>query len=175
MFDIDECSGEEIDYDAFISYANEDEMNIVDLINKLEANYSFKVCYHRRDFQPGVASLVNMERAIMRSKRTVCFVTENFLKSDWCLWEFMMALNIDLERKRHRLIVIKDTCLATSSVTSLSLKAYLSSYTYIEYPTTYSLTNLLYWLPQHRMGYLNGENDVHQIEDTTVLFETTNL
>ena len=151
IFDIDECDGEEMDYDAFVSYANEDEQNVMVLINMLEENHAFKVCYHRRDFQPGVASLVNMEKAITRSKRTVCFVTENFLTSEWCLWEFMMVLSLDLEYKRRRLIVIKDVSLDIANVNSLSIKSYLSSYTYIEYPSPYLTNNLLYWLPQYRL------------------------
>ena len=151
LFDIDECSGEEMVYDAFISYANEDEYDIIELVNVLEEKHSFKLCYHHRDFQPGVASLVNMETAILKSKRTLCYITENFLKSNWCKWEFMMALSLDLERKRRRLIVIKDTSLDVVGVNSFSIQSYLSSYTYVEYPSHYFTRNLLYWLPQNRM------------------------
>ena len=155
IFDIDECNGEEMDYDAFISYASEDEQNVINLVNMLEQSYSYKICYHRRDFQPGVSSLVNMETAIRRSKRTVCFVTENFLRSDWCLWEFMMALNFDLERKLHRLIVVKANSLNKNDITYLSMKFYLFNYTYVEYPSQYWLKNLLYWLPQRKVLEIN--------------------
>ena len=153
MFDIDECDGEDMDYDVFFSYANEDESDVVQLIENLEEKYLFKTCYHRRDFQPGVTSLVNIEMALIKSKRTVCYITENFLKSDWCLWEFVMALNLDLERKRHRLIVIKHASLYVNDVSSLSVRSYLFHYTYVEYPSRYALTSLLYWLPQRKILY----------------------
>ena len=149
LFDVDECNGEEMFYDAFFSYANEDEQNILELIDMLEEKYSYKACYHRRDFEPGVASVENVQRAIMRSKRTVCYVTENFLQSEWCLWEFNTALGLDLKYKRRRLIAIKDVSL--DNITNLPIKSYLSSYTYIEYPSPYCTINILYWLPQHRM------------------------
>ena len=66
-----------------------------------------------------------------------------------------MAPNLELERKRHRLIIIKNVSLDMYNITSLSMKSYLCSYTYIEYSSPYWKNNLnLYWLPQRGMCQL---------------------
>ena len=150
-FEIDECVGESVDYDLFLSYANEDEQFVEQFVNKLENDHLFIVCYHRRDFCAGVPSLENMERAVTRSKRTVCYLTANYLKSEWCMWEFMMALNLDLEYKRHRLIVVKHESLSINAISNLSARAHLAHYTYVELGSPYFLQQLLYSLPQQKL------------------------
>ena len=150
-FEIDECVGESVDYDLFLSYANEDEQFVEQFVNKLENDHLFIVCCHRRDFCAGVPSLENMERAVTRSKRTVCYLTANYLKSEWCMWEFMMALNLDLEYKRHRLIVVKHESLSINAISNLSARAHLTHYTYVELGSPYFLQQLLYSLPQQKL------------------------
>lgn len=158
-FDCDECESEDMKFDMFMSYANEDEQFIENLVDVLEGQHNFTVCYHKRDFQIGMAALLNIERAIMSSKRTVCYITESFMKSEWCMWEFTMALNLDLENKSRRLIIIKDSHLVVNEVTSLSIKSYLKNYTYIESVPSSSpqslqdnfLSSFLYALPQRKI------------------------
>ena len=78
-------------YDAFISYSAEDIRFILDfIIPKLENN-NFDLCIHQRDFMPGNAIADNIMDAIMKSKTTVVILTEAYLRSKWCVYEFNMA------------------------------------------------------------------------------------
>lgn len=78
-FDRDECAGELMHYDVFFSSSSEDVGVGESVVEKLEAN-GYKVCYHVRDFDAGDTIENNMGRAIERSKRTVCFVSANFIR-----------------------------------------------------------------------------------------------
>ena len=154
-FDVDECYGENMLYDLFLSSANNDEMYVNDLVSLLEKD-GFKVCYHKRDFLAGEPTLVNIGKAIVHSKRTVCFVTSNFHASDWCIWEFETALNLDLENKRHRLVVIKGD-IEISDIEHCSLRTYLRRYTYIEKASPFFWENLQYSLPINKMKTTDKE------------------
>jgi hypothetical protein len=79
-FDRDNCTGEQMEYDVFVSCSSEGDRELGSrLVDLLEAN-NYKVCYHERDFDIGDTIENNMSRAIERSKRTVCVITENFLR-----------------------------------------------------------------------------------------------
>ena len=79
-FDVDECVGEDMDYDVFLCCSSEDHSPHGLRILELMECKGYRVCYHLRDFLPGELISDNMIQAIERSKRTVCFVSSNFLK-----------------------------------------------------------------------------------------------
>ena len=79
-------------YDAFVSYSHEDYLFIKDeLIKELEENYGINLCIHQRDFLPGNYIAENILQAIKSSRMVVVVLTEEFLKSKWCIYEFNMA------------------------------------------------------------------------------------
>jgi toll-like receptor 13 len=78
-------------YDAFISYANENLRFIFDPIVPGLENRGLRLCLHDRDFLPGDNIADNIIRAIRNSKTTVIVLSADFLKSEWCLYEFNMA------------------------------------------------------------------------------------
>jgi len=79
-FDRDECVGEDMDYDVFLCCSSEDDSPHGSRIVELMESKGYRVCYHERDFLPGGLITENMNRSIVRSKRTVCFITDNFLR-----------------------------------------------------------------------------------------------
>jgi Leucine-rich repeat (LRR) protein len=163
-FDMDECIGEDMEFDLFVSYANENEDFVEACIEWLETEQGFSVCYHRRDFLPGSGALDNIHRAVTRSRRTLCYVTSDFLKSEWCIWEFITALNLDLEHKRHRLIIIKDEGLDVNSVTNVLVRDHLRRFTFIERGSAHFTHQLLYSLPQKRLHQHLLLQDANQLE-----------
>src|ERR1043165_8553808 len=51
-FDRDECENEIMEYDIFLSSANEDTALSTEVLQLLES-HSYKMCHHQRDFPPG--------------------------------------------------------------------------------------------------------------------------
>ncbi|XP_059415605.1 toll-like receptor 13 [Carassius carassius] len=79
-------------YDAFISYnALEEQWVLEELVPKLEGQHGLRLCLHHRDFQPGKAIIDNIVDAIYNSRKTVCLITHNYLKSVWCSQEIQVA------------------------------------------------------------------------------------
>ena len=79
-------------YDAFISYDHEDYLFIKDeIIVELEDNHGLALCVHQRDFLPGNYIAENILQAIKNSRMIVIVLTDRFLKSKWCIYEFNMA------------------------------------------------------------------------------------
>ena len=87
-----DSESETFQYDAFVSYANEDQDFVKnEMIRKLEDGYSLSICIHERDFTPGRYIAENIIQAVKKSRRTIILLSKNFLKSKWCRHEFNMA------------------------------------------------------------------------------------
>ncbi|XP_052064974.1 toll-like receptor 4 [Mytilus californianus] len=79
-------------YDAFVSYANEDETFVHNtLLHKLEKTGGIQLCLHRRNFLPGNDIATNITSAIYNSRKTIVIMSSNYLASYWCMFEYNMA------------------------------------------------------------------------------------
>jgi len=79
-FDRDECQGEDMDYDVFLSTNSSDNLPHGNGIREQLEQRGYRVCYPPRDFLAGALIYDNIYNAVVRSKRTVCFLTVNFLQ-----------------------------------------------------------------------------------------------
>jgi len=79
-YDRDECVGEEMDYDVYLCCSSEDNNPHAKHILELIESKRYRVFYHLRDFLGGVPIMENMMHGVVRSKRTVCLVSNNFLQ-----------------------------------------------------------------------------------------------
>jgi TIR domain len=167
-FDVDECEGEEMLYDVFLSCAYEDSDLARRIMNRLERVSDndldaadddllppggYRVCYHERDFRPGDLIMKNIQRAIERSKRVICLLTPDFVKSEFCMMEFRGAWSHHTRIKKRRLVVVKWPEVDLSSVTdqdnAMDLKMFLSTHTYVDRGTMNWWHQIIYALTTH--------------------------
>ena len=123
-------------YDAFISYAADDYLFIKDeIIVELEENFGLSLCIHQRDFLPGNYIAENILQAIKNSRMIVIVLTNHFLKSKWCIYEFNMARMESIYSRNDENVVF---CLMLEDIDtghlSPDLIETLESETFLKYP-----------------------------------------
>ncbi|XP_051511527.1 toll-like receptor 5 isoform X1 [Myxocyprinus asiaticus] len=83
-------------YDVYLCFSSND-MKWVEraLLKRFDSQFSeqnvLHCCFEARDFIPGEDHLSNMRNAIQSSRKTLCVVSEHFLKDGWCLETFTLA------------------------------------------------------------------------------------
>lgn len=95
-------------FDAFVSYSSKDEAFVAEeLAPVLETgNPSYKLCLHYRDFPVGSYLADTIVQAVESSRRTIMVLSENFIKSEWCRFDFKSAHHQVLRDRRRRLILV---------------------------------------------------------------------
>ena len=120
------------EYDAFISYSNEDVDRIwvhFTLVQELENIYGFKLCIHHRDFLGGEDIVDNIKEAIVKSRKVIAIMSPDFLKSRWCCREIQMTDTIDT----NKLIFVHYKDIPTSMAIPAHVSMLLSERTYIQW------------------------------------------
>ena len=187
-FDMDECENEHMAFDAFVSCAWPDDAQAQGIVDRLEGGNvedrdrgGYRVCYHTRDFPLGGVILRSIQQSIEQSKRVICLLSPAFLSSEFCMLEFRTAWQLNIERKKHRLIVVKfpgvDDALAAAERDAVpgveDVRLFLSTYTYIEHGADDWWQKLLYAMPINRLPavdfdfheqfFAGANNDDHEI------------
>lgn len=99
------------DYDVFISYSHRDSEWVRNwLLPRLE-EAGLRACIDFRDFEVGVPSLVNMERAAERSRKTLLVLTPNWIESEWTNFEALLVQTGDPSGLRRRILpLMRERC-----------------------------------------------------------------
>ena len=102
-------------YDAFISYAHENDRDLTWVLNDLRKNMEegaepFRLCIgHARDFLPGTPLLEAITDAIHNSRKTIIVLSPSYLDSEWCYYETQHAwLRLLNEGKDVIILVLLD-------------------------------------------------------------------
>ncbi|RZF33526.1 hypothetical protein LSTR_LSTR008172 [Laodelphax striatellus] len=95
-------------FDAFVSYSAKDEAFVAEELAPVLENGDppYKLCLHYREFPMGGFLADTIAQAVESSRRTIMVLSENFIKSEWCRFEFKSAHHQVLRDRRKRLIVI---------------------------------------------------------------------
>lgn len=98
-------------YDVFISYSSRDATWVRgELLPRLE-RHGLRVCIDYRDFEIGVPSVEEMQRAVQRSQHTLLVLTPNYVNSAWTKFETLMLQTLDPANRKRRLIpLLKTAC-----------------------------------------------------------------
>ncbi|CAC5414807.1 unnamed protein product [Mytilus coruscus] len=133
-------------YDAFISYADEDDTFVHrKFLKHVEENGNISCCIHKRDFIPGNDIASNITSAIHNSRKTVVIMSQNFLASDWCLFEFNMAkMESIYSRSSENIIFIVFIEQLPAKDLPLNILELVQSKSYIEYPND-EYGDVIFW------------------------------
>ncbi|CAG2204859.1 unnamed protein product [Mytilus edulis] len=123
-------------FDAFVSYSEHDRWFPKDyMIDFLEKQKGLRLCIHHRDFIAGSAVAENITNAIHNSRKFVCILTNNFLESKWCMYEFNIALeDIVVSRQGKNSIIIVQLLRTDIRNIPREMRYIMNDDTYLDYP-----------------------------------------
>jgi TIR domain len=177
-FDVDECQGEDMTYDVFLLCADEDYDVGCEIAERLRSE-GFKLCYHEQDCRFGEGITNNIGSAIEKSKRVVCLLTIAFLRRQFCMFAFDAAFDHCMRLNKRRLGVIKwpevndylrgkqpmdDGILLGAEgneqnnepPNAVNVKMFLNTHTYIDHDREDWWQQLIYAMPNNRLGEPDG-------------------
>ena len=124
------------EYDAFISYEDTNRFFVHDkLLHALETEGKFKLCLHKRDFLPGNDIAENITSAIHRSRKVIVIMSQNYIDSYWCMFEYNMARveSIYARNTENILFLVFLEEISAKNLPLIVLEL-IRSQTFIEYP-----------------------------------------
>ena len=125
----------EFQYDAFISYANENYQFATREMFQTLVVSGLSLCLHQKDFLPGTDIAENILQAIRNSRKTVIILTNDFLESKWCMYEFNMGrMESIFSRNGENIIIVVKYADIDMTRVSPELQECLESESYLEYP-----------------------------------------
>jgi hypothetical protein len=93
-------------YDVFISYSHADQAWVRGQLLPYLEKAGLSVLIDYRDFEVGVPSQVNMDRAVEKSRHTLLVLTPAWVQSAWTEFESLMAGAPDPTGQRRKLIPV---------------------------------------------------------------------
>ncbi|XP_052077978.1 toll-like receptor 4 [Mytilus californianus] len=140
------CDDEEYEYDTFISYEEEDAVFVHNhLLSNLEEDAKLKLCIHKRDFQPGKDIAANITSGIHNSRNVVAVLSQTYLDSYWCMFEYNMARMESIYSRNCENMFILVSLVDLSAINlPLCVIEKVHKQSYIEYPND-PLGNILFW------------------------------
>lgn len=139
-------------YDAFVSYSSDDEAFVVrELLPHLEdaheGRQGYRLCVHFRDFPVGGSIAESIIDAVECSRRVIIILSNNFLSSEWCHYEFQTAHHRLLEERKSRIIMILLDEI-NSNMLDNELRDYLKTRTYVKYGDPWFWPKIEYAMPK---------------------------
>ena len=141
-------------YDAFVSY-NSNDVHIVvrELLPRLEepknGRQGYKLCIHHRDFPLGGVIAESIIDAVNKSKRVIMLLSNNFLRSEWCQYEFQKAHYQLLKERKNRIIMILLEEI-NHELLYKEMGLYLKTRTYVTYDDPWLWPKIEYAMPETR-------------------------
>lgn len=93
-------------YDVFVSYSSANKEWVRKTFVPILENAGLKVCDYYRDFDVGAPIVMEMERAILESKKTIPIFSPAYLKSGWTEFESLMFQTLDAANRNRRVLPV---------------------------------------------------------------------
>ncbi|XP_063048168.1 toll-like receptor 4 [Engraulis encrasicolus] len=142
------ASTQDYSYDAFVIYSSKDDVWVQDeLKENLETGFPpVQLCLHERDFQAGKAITANIvDEGIMSSRKVIVVVSQHFIDSSWCRFEFEMAQSWFVLGQSARIILIILEDVEDKNIRKVfGLHKYLKKNTYLKWKGN-ALSNMRFW------------------------------
>ncbi|KAJ2945401.1 hypothetical protein O0L34_g206 [Tuta absoluta] len=162
-------------YDAFISFAHEDQEYVMNtLLPGLEdAPEQFRVCVHYRDWHVGDWIPAQIMRSVQLSKRTLIVLSRSFVASTWSTFEFRYSIsNADEDPNAKVLVLIKDDVLDMKL--DMEIRGYLTYNTYLSCDDPWFWEKLRYAMP-HRVKGTIASNGLEGDRSEGMYMRDTNV
>nr|AHI59128.1 toll-like receptor 5 [Cirrhinus mrigala] len=127
-------------YDVYLCFSSSDikwvkRALLQRLDSQLSKQNTLRCCFEERDFIPGEDHLTNMQNAIQNSHKTLCVVSERFLKDGWCLETFILAhCRMLLELKDILLVLVVGNIPQYRLMKYEQLRSYIENRRYLLWP-----------------------------------------
>ncbi len=145
-------------YDAYIAYSQHDFDFVKDrLLTPLE-KVPFKICIPERDFGPGDFKSQNIIKGVKASKRTIIVLSQSFIKSGWCQFEFAQAHLKMLEDESFKLLLITIEDPKMLQNAPKLIRKCMNSRTYLMKDDQLFWEKLLYQMPKIKMLKMNNSS-----------------
>ncbi|NP_001315534.1 toll-like receptor 4a, like [Danio rerio] len=140
---------QECSYDAFVIFSSYDEAWVMnELMENLENGVPpIQLCLHMRDFQAGKSIASNIiDEGIMGSRKIIVVVSQHFIDSAWCRFEFELAQSrFVVERNANIIIIILEDVAERKTKKVLGLHKHLKKNTYLKWSRD-PLSNMRFWI-----------------------------
>ncbi len=101
----------EFEFDVFISYSSDDKEWVRGELLKRIEQADLKAFIDFRDFTRGAPSIKECERGVLKCRKTLTVLTPNYIESEWCEFEGVMAQTLSPANHDLRLIpLLKTKC-----------------------------------------------------------------
>lgn len=153
-------------FDAFVSYSSKDEAFVAEELAPVLENGDppYKLCLHYREFPVNGYISDTIVQAVESSRRTIMVLSENFIKSEWCRFEFKSAHHQVLRDRRKRLIVILLGEVPQKDLDP-DIRLYLKTNTYLQWGDKLFWEKLKFALPDVPNNQRPRNNHNHAIHN----------
>ena len=157
-------------FDAFVSYSHKDEPFVMNVLapNLEEIEPKYKLLLHYRDWLVGGSIADSILDSVDNSKRMILVLTDNYVKSEWCHYEFKMAHHNVITEGKNRIIVILLSDDLPKNMGS-DLKLYTKTTTYLRYDDPWFWDKLRLAMPDKGTKADKEQIGIIQREDTKPL------
>lgn len=145
-------------FDAFVSYSSKDEAFVAEELAPILENGdpAYKLCLHYREFPVGGYIGDTIVQAVESSRRTIMVLSENFIKSEWCRYEFKSAHHQVLRGKKRLIVILLGE--VPHKDLDPDIRLYLKTNTYLQWGDKLFWEKLKFALPDVPNNQRNNNN-----------------